>query len=190
MLYHFTSFAVDFNRHGNRWSSITVQMGMYVIFLVVVIYFKSFSFGIYTRSPGTYKALKDFKILKLPSKATLQSYKGAFIHEPGSSAACKADQLSRYIAFKDTAKKLDKHEPQGDGALIFDEANSLLQPSQFSKQTSYILQFLWRDLTSDFDIVGLYFISESKFVLACVLELFQSHGLKTSLLECHGGSSK
>ena len=24
-------------------------------------------------------------------------------------------------------------------------------------QTSYILQFLWRDLTSDFDIIGPYF---------------------------------
>ena len=73
---------------------------------------------------------------------------------------------------------------------------SLLQPSQSSKQTSYILQFLWRDLTSEFDIVGPYFTScsnvESKFVLACVLDtvkLFQSHGLKTSLLVCDGGSS-
>ena len=39
-------------------------------------------------------------------------------------------------------------------------------------QTSYILQFLWRDLTSSFDIVGPYYTAsgslESKFVLACV----------------------
>ena len=73
---------------------------------------------------------------------------------------------------------------------------SLLQKSDACKQTSYILQFLWRDLTSEFDIVGPYFTCsssvEGKFVLACVLEtvkLFQLHGLKTSVLVCDGGSS-
>ena len=57
---------------------------------------------------------------------------------------------------------------------------TLLQKSDTSKQTSYILQFLWRDLTSAFDIVGPYFTCaasvESKFNFACVLEtvkLFQ-----------------
>ena len=135
--------------------------------------------------------------------------------------------MSRYLAFKETSKQLGHQEPQGDGALIFDEVKvacqlmwnsrshqlmglamtsknlaslhdvySILQPSESSKQTSYILQFLWRDLTSEFDIVGPYFTSsssvEAKFVLASVLEtikLFQSHGLKTSLLVCDGGSS-
>jgi len=44
------------------------------------------------------------------------------------------------------------------------------------KQTSYILQFLWRDLTSSFDIVGLYFTSEetmtAKVISSCVFRLF------------------
>ena len=73
---------------------------------------------------------------------------------------------------------------------------SLLQDPKTKKQTSYILQFLWRDLTSEYDIVGPYFTCsstvESKFVLACVLEtikLFQCHGLKTSVLMCDSGSS-
>ena len=64
------------------------------------------------------------------------------------------------------------------------------------KQTSYILQFLWRDLTSKYDIVGPYFTCsktmESKYILACVLEtvkLFQLHGLTTSLLVCDGAST-
>ena len=72
----------------------------------------------------------------------------------------------------------------------------LLQKSEGSKQTSYVLQFLWRDLISGFDIVGSYFpfasTVDSKFVLACVLEtvkLFQCHGLKTSVPICDGGSS-
>jgi len=60
-------------------------------------------------------------------------------------------------------------------------------------QTSYmyILQFLWRDLTSNYDIIGPYFTSAdsvvSKFILTCVLEtikLFQHH-IK-SLLVCDG----
>jgi len=42
------------------------------------------------------------------------------------------------------------------------------------KQTSYILQFLCRDLTSSFDIVGLYFTSEktmtAKVIGSCVFE--------------------
>ena len=60
-------------------------------------------------------------------------------------------------------------------------------------QTSHILQFLWRDLTSDFDIVGPYFTSDStinsKFTLSCVMETIQLHGLSTSLLVCDGASS-
>ena len=65
-----------------------------------------------------------------------------------------------------------------------------------AQQTSYILQFLWRDLTSDFDIIGPYFTSaktmDSKFILSCVLEtikLFHLHGLSTSLLVCDGAST-
>ena len=43
------------------------------------------------------------------------------------------------------------------------------------KQASYMLQFLWRDVTTSFDIVGPYFSSEesmnSKFIIcSCVLE--------------------
>ena len=69
----------------------------------------------------------------------------------------------------------------------------LLQKPQVAAQTNHILQFLWHDLTSNYDIIGPYFTSaesaDSKFVLACVLDtvkLFQHHGLKTSLLVCDG----
>lgn len=64
-----------------------------------------------------------------------------------------------------------------------------------TRQTSYILQFLWRDLTSSFDIVGPYYTSakslESKFIFSCVIEtlkMFHFHGLKTSLLVCDGAA--
>ena len=51
-------------------------------------------------------------------------------------------------------------------------------------QTSHIL---WRDMTSDCDIIGPYFTSagtvDSKFILSCVLETigrFEHHELSTS----------
>lgn len=51
---------------------------------------------------------------------------------------------------------------------------NLFDPTLHVKQTNYVLQFLWWDLTSSFDIVGLYFISENpmtvKFIMAYVLE--------------------
>jgi len=71
----------------------------------------------------------------------------------------------------------------------------LLKEPEAVQQTRYILQFLWHDLTSDFDIVGPYFTSpstvDSYFVMACLMEtiyLFQFHELKTSLLVCDGVS--
>ena len=49
---------------------------------------------------------------------------------------------------------------------------------------------------SSYDIVGPYFTSsdsvDGKFILSCVLEtvkLFQTHGLKTSLLVCDGNAA-
>ena len=62
-----------------------------------------------------------------------------------------------------------------------------------SVQTSYMLQFFWHDLSSNYNIDGQYFTHadsvDSKFILRCVLEtikVFQHHGLKTSFLVCNG----
>ena len=53
----------------------------------------------------------------------------------------------------------------------------LLEDDRHTKLTNYILQFLWRDLTSSFDVVGPYFTSEdtvtAKFISACVFETIQ-----------------
>jgi hypothetical protein len=101
------------------------------------------------------------------------------------------------------------HQEQSSLADIY----QLLDDTQV-KQTSYILQFLWRDLTGnsfycmhmhfnayfltkgDFDIIGPYFTSSqtltSKFVFSCLMEtmkLFHLHGLKTILIICDGSSA-
>ena len=38
-----------------------------------------------------------------------------------------------------------------------------LDPDSLTKSTTYMLQFLWRDLTSRFDAVGPYYSSSSSF---------------------------
>ena len=165
---------------------VTIRMGNVCISCCDVLLYQYFvALAIYCRSPAAYKTLKDFNILSLPAKSTLQSYSGAFIHAPGASSTCITDQVSRYVVYKEQCRIAGKQEPRGNGALIFDEVkvacqlmwNSrnnqlmglamtatdlaslndiylLLQNSEGSKQTSYVLQFLWRDLTSSFDIVG------------------------------------
>ena len=176
--------------------------------------------AVFVRSPSAYEALKSFNILQLPSRVTLQSYTGAFLHEPGASSQSIARQAKVYKSFQAEEVKQGKHEPTSDGALIFDEVKvvssllwnswnqklvglamtskeqaslhdvyQMLDGSETTQQTSYILQFLWRDLTSSFDIVGSYFTCSgslaSKFILACVLEtlrLFQMHSFKTGVL--------
>ena len=72
----------------------------------------------------------------------------------------------------------------------------VLSDDATTQQASYILQFLWRDLTSSFDIVGPYFTGsdtlKSKFVLSCVLEtvkLFKLHGLDTLVIMCDGATT-
>ena len=51
-------------------------------------------------------------------------------------------------------------------AMSYEEMSSLMDVYQSIssdarvKMTTYIVQFLWRDLTSSFDIVGPYFIKD------------------------------
>ena len=75
----------------------------------------------FARSPAAHDALKDFKILQLPSKTTLQSYTGAFLHDPGTNSACISDQVGRFVVFCEQCKKDGNMESQKDGVLIFNE---------------------------------------------------------------------
>ena len=182
--------------------------------------------AVYVRSPAAYEALKSFKVLQLPSRSTLQSYTGAFLHDPGVNSSCIDDQVAQFVLFCQRRIAEGKKESKKDGALIFDEVkvisrlmwNSRSQTliglsmtrvemssladiyqtldQDTATQTSYILQFLWRDLTSDFDIIGPYFTNsktmDSKFIISCILEtirLFHEKGLSTSVLVCDGASS-
>jgi hypothetical protein len=199
------------NRTGkkcNKWSYITIQMAL----------------AIFTRSPAAYEALKSFNILQLPSRSTLQAYTGAFLHQPGTNNECISDQVVQYLIHcreRERGKKKSEHA----GVLVFvevkvisrllwnsrsqtliglsmgrEEMSTLSDVYQVmvadrTQTTSYIFQFLWRDLTGDFDIIGLYFTSsatlKSKYIISCVLEtlkLFQCHSLITLVIVCDGAS--
>jgi len=120
---------------------------------------------VFVRSPAAYEALKSFNILQLPSRATLQAYTGAFLHGTGAAAESISKQVQMYRIFQQT----NKPSPKSAGVLIFDEVkvvSSLMWNSRSHriiglamtveaqaslhdvfqlKQTSYVLQFLWRD---------------------------------------------
>ena len=164
--------------------------------------------------------------MQLPCRSTLQAYTGAFLHEPGASSACIEKQVAEFVLHCQRRVLEGKKESKKDGVLIFDEVKVISRLMWNSRsqtlvglsmrhdematlgdifqtidedsvaQTSHILQFLWRDLTSDFDIIGPYFTSagtvDSKFILSCVLDtigLFERHELSTSLIVCDGASS-
>ena len=81
----------------------------------------SIALAVFVRSPAAYEALKSFKILQLPSRSTLQSYTGAFLHEAGANSACIEDQVAQFLLHCQQRQKEGKKESQKDGVLIFDE---------------------------------------------------------------------
>ena len=62
----------------------------------------------FVRSPSAYEALKSFNILQLPSRTTLQSYTGAFLHEAGASLDTITKQTEIYRAYVSTCKREGK----------------------------------------------------------------------------------
>ena len=65
-----------------------------------------------------------------------------------------------------------------------------------TKKAFYVLQFLWRDIVSNVDIIGPYYTSrdslEHKFIMSCVMEtihLFYMFDFDTVLLICVGASA-
>lgn len=83
-------------------------------------------------------------------------------------------------------------------AMSLDELCSLHDMYQLldadfrAHQTTYILQFMWRDITSDFEVIGPCEKSlEMKFLAACVFEamyVFETYGFHVFSIVCDGAS--
>ena len=71
-----------------------------------------------------------------------------------------------------------------------------LRPDHRTLKASYILQFMWRCIASEFDIIGPYFTSseqmKSKFVIATLFDtmyVLQLYNFETTAILCDGASS-
>ena len=63
-------------------------------------------------------------------------------------------------------------------------------------ETTYVLQFIWRDLSSEFDVIGPYFTAgrslETKFLMACLFDtmfVFETYGFSILGLVCDGAAA-
>ena len=74
-----------------------------------------------------YDALKGFNIMQLPSRATLQAYTGAFIHDAGACLESIAKQVEKYHSFQESCRVQGKAPPESVGAIIFDEVKVISQ---------------------------------------------------------------
>lgn len=134
------------------------------------------------------------------------------------------EQQEKYSDFKKEKISLNKPLPMGDGALVFDEVKVIEKVIWNSKShkfmgfamdkdefknlqdvfqnptepqpTKYVLQFLWRDLTSGFDMIGPYFSFGSApgadDLVSCVLQTIlalQGNGFGVLCIVCDGASS-
>ena len=71
----------------------------------------------------------------------------------------------------------------------------LLDADFGTHQTTYVVQFMWRDITSDFDVIGPYFTCENSlemnFLAACLFEamyVFETYTYHILGLICDGAS--
>ena len=73
---------------------------------------------------------------------------------------------------------------------------SVLKPDYRQRQISYVLQTLWRDLTSDFDIIGPHYSNEGPFshstlcrILMDTIHQFHVCGFDTVAVVCDGAAA-
>ncbi len=98
---------------GNRWSAITVRMGMYYTSVVLdySMYDKKMvALAVYTRSPASYEGLKSFNLLQLPSVRTLKHYIDANLEVAGECMERLEKERKEYLLLKKQLKeKREKH---------------------------------------------------------------------------------
>ncbi len=199
------------NRNGarsNKWSAVTYRVGL----------------AVYCRSPAAYRALSSFSLLKLPSCSSVKGKCKNYNEQPGINHAYLWEQKNRYEVIKDESARYGQKVPVAEGVLIFDEVkvvekimwnsknhgfqglamddnelmhiNDIVAEDREPEATKYVLQFLWRDLSHKFDVIGPYFTSRQSltesYLSSCLLETMSSlhsYGFSVTCLVCDGASS-
>ena len=182
--------------------------------------------AVFIRSPAAYDALKSFSILQLPSKQSLKQFSSTRNHESGINEQYIMEMSADYKLFAKETVSNGYPAPLGVGALIFDEVKVMAKVvfnvknekclglamsleemkglhdifhdlgSKAPIPAEYVLQYLWRDLTSNFDVIGPYFTLGSTIdhtvvteTIFKVMKAFHDHGFKTRAIVCDGASA-
>lgn len=195
--------------HTHEWNAITLRIALAVC----------------SRSPAAYEALRSFKILNLPSVSTLKEKTRKLNHKPGVNEDYLAEEQTKYEKLKIEKESKGESIPTGTGIVIFDEVKVIDKimwnskthefvgfamdqndwpelidiykdtTAQAPSPTHYILQYLWRDLTSGVDVIGPYFTSARSFqqktlvtTLYQTLEAFELYNFKIVAILCDGAA--
>lgn len=198
-------------RKSNKWSMVTYRLALAVFIRSPAAYeaLKSFkllqlpsrqSLQHYTRAHLDGPGIRDGYIQEQE-----QNYR---LFQNNESKANRPRPLGKGVLIFDEVKVIGKvmwntsnHKMYGL-ALTADEMTSLSDifvkngKGDYTAKTQYMMQFYWRDLTANFDVLGPYFPSSRQMghntITTCVLntiEVFNKYGFITSVLVCDGSSS-
>ena len=181
---------------------------------------------VYARSPSAYSALRDLGIIQLPCAKQVDRRIKADSIDCGIDEEDIKREVTKYEEFVKIQLEKKKPKPMKTGVLIFDETKVqskimfnmtgnkvmgfAMSPDElpflhdiFSSsdqdgemKTSYVLQFIWRDLTSSYSIIGPYFNCakswDHSFLYDCVmrtLKVFSLYHFRVKAMICDGASS-
>ena len=200
---------------GNTWSTITYRIAMAVYTKSPCAYksLKSFkilqlpsehTLGDMSRSnlhePGInesihsymatqrdkYSEYKDEKIKRDVDPVPLNE--GILIHDEV--------KVTAKVRWNSKNKQFCGLEMNPEDYPFLDDLYLELDPRRKPKPAQYMLQFLWRDISSDFDVIGPYFSSanslEHGFIISCIMETMQlchAYGFHVIGIVCDGASS-
>ena len=143
---------------------------------------------VYHRLAEEKKKYEDIKDFKMKMNLPVPLGEGALIFDEV--------KVSASIYWNAKSNKFVGHALSPEDVSSLHDIYQEISPSGEIKKASYILQFLWRDITSNYDIIGPYYTSENgldhKFIMACVFEtmhLFSMYGFDVTLLICDGASA-
>ena len=168
----------------------------------------------------------SFGIIKLPSLYSVRNASMTGRQKPGICHDYLLEQQKAYSEYKTEQRKKGGKDPLGIGVLIFDEVKIInkliwnnktnafvgiaMEESEYAfikdvftphgqnkpRGAKYVLQFLWRDLTSKYDLIGPYFMSPQSvdhvFLTGCLFETMRAlhaYDFRIICLACDGAST-
>ncbi len=199
---------------GNTWSTVTYRVALAIMSRSKSAYEALKSFKILQLpSVSTLKKFVNFRLHDSGINSEIQGY----VQEQSNNYKKYKEELRRKgkkmplgegLIIFDEVRVTSKVKWSANGEKFFglelthEECPQLhdiyaaFDPNKTPQPTSYNLQFLWRDLTSDFDVIGPYFSTanslEHRYIISCLLEtmrLFHQFDFKTVGIVCDGASS-